>query len=83
MVRSVRMGASPEPVSPEQKVNLSKQPPEIDPEPRPKRTRRLKPDAAERIARFRGERLNELYVKPVESLQPEELARMKAAFFRS
>jgi hypothetical protein len=62
---------------------LSKQPPETDSEPRPKRTRRLRPDAAEVIARFRSERLNELYVKPVESLQPEELARMKAAFFRS
>lgn len=83
MVRSVHVGAASETqFPPEQKVNLSKQPPEIAPEPH-KRTRRLKPDAAERIARLRSERLNELYVKPVESLEPEEIARMKAAFFRS
>jgi hypothetical protein len=34
------------------------------------------------IARRRREQLDELYVKPVESLDPEEIAQMKAAFFR-
>jgi hypothetical protein len=61
---------------------LSKQPTELDTEPRRKPSRRLRPDAAALIARLRREQLQELYVKPVDSLAPEELARMKAAFFR-
>jgi hypothetical protein len=47
-----------------------------------KRTRRLRPEAvAMIIARTRQDKIEELYTKPVESLEPEEIARMKAAFF--
>lgn len=61
---------------------MSKQPTELDGETRRKPSRRLRPDAAALLARLRNEQLQELYVKPVESLAPEEIARMKAAFFR-
>ena len=48
-----------------------------------KRARRLRPEAAaEILARHRRNRLDELYMKPVESLEPEEIAQMKEAFFR-
>lgn len=48
-----------------------------------KTSRRLRPEvAAALLERRRQAQLNELYQKPVEELDPEELARMRAAFFR-
>lgn len=48
-----------------------------------KRTRRLKPEYAAKFAAIRTtERVRELYDRPVEDLSPEELAKMRAAFFR-
>ena len=48
-----------------------------------KRSRRIRPEAvAEILARHRRSRLDELYTKPVESLEPEEIAQMKEAFLR-
>jgi hypothetical protein len=48
-----------------------------------KTTRRLRPDvAAAMVAREREARIANLYSRPVEELEPEELARMRAAFFR-
>lgn len=48
-----------------------------------KRSRRLKPGvAAKFIAAAEGEEIRELYSRPVEELSPEEIARMRAAFFR-
>ncbi|MDR0788560.1 MAG: hypothetical protein LBG44_11965 [Gemmatimonadota bacterium] len=61
---------------------MSKEPTELDSESPRKPSRRLRPDAAALLARLRDEQLQELYVKPVESLEPDEIARMKAAFFR-
>jgi hypothetical protein len=55
--------------------------------PARKRVRRLKPEvvAARRAARGDGreltEELKKLYETPVEQLSPEDLAKMKAAFF--
>lgn len=46
-------------------------------------TRRLKPEVAARWAAQRREtELQSLYQTPLEKLSPEDLARMKAAFFR-
>ena len=51
--------------------------------PTRKPNRRLRPEvAAELIARNREEKLQELYQKPVDKLDPEEILRMKQAFFR-
>jgi hypothetical protein len=52
--------------------------------PRPSRpTRRLRPEiAAELATRRRQTRLDDLYGKPVQDLEPDELARMRSAFFR-
>lgn len=48
-----------------------------------KRTRRLKPEIAAKFAAVRtAERLQQLYDRPVAELSPEELAQMRAAFFR-
>jgi hypothetical protein len=48
-----------------------------------KSARRLRPEvAAELAARNRQSRLDALYEKPVEELDPEEIARMRSAFFR-
>jgi hypothetical protein len=48
-----------------------------------KPSRRLRPEAlAALAARQREAQLQELYQRPVEELEPEELKRMKAAFFR-
>jgi hypothetical protein len=48
----------------------------------PKRVRRLKPEVAARhAARQRSEELQKLYEIPVEKLSPEDIAKMKAAFF--
>ena len=48
-----------------------------------KRTRRLKPEIAAKFAAVRtAERIQELYARPVEQLSPEELAQMRAAFFK-
>lgn len=48
-----------------------------------KTARRLRPEAlAALVARQREMQLQELYQRPVEELEPEELKRMKAAFFR-
>lgn len=48
-----------------------------------KRTRKLKPEVAAKFAAFRTtERIKELYERPVEELSPEEIAQMRAAFFR-
>lgn len=46
-------------------------------------TRRLKPEvAAKWAAQRRASELENLYQTPVEKLSPDEIARMKAAFFR-
>lgn len=48
-----------------------------------KRTRRLKPGVAAKFAAVvNGEEIRELYARPVQELSPEEIARMRAAFFR-
>jgi hypothetical protein len=48
-----------------------------------KRMRRLKPGvAAKLVAAAHGAEIRELYSRPVEELSPEEIARMRAAFFR-
>ena len=48
-----------------------------------KRSRRLKPEVAAKFAALKtAERLKELYDRPVEELSPEEIAQMRAAFFR-
>lgn len=48
-----------------------------------KRVRRLKPEVAEKFAAYRTEqKIQELYERPVDELSPEELAKMRAAFFR-
>lgn len=48
-----------------------------------KPARRLKPEIAARIAAQRSEsRIQQLYERPVDQLSPEELAMMRAAFFR-
>jgi hypothetical protein len=48
-----------------------------------KRTRRLKPGvAAKLVAAAHGAEIRELYSRPVQELSPEEIARMRAAFFR-
>jgi hypothetical protein len=53
-------------------------------QPSKKRARRLRPEvAAAIIERQRAAQLDDLYSKPVDALEPEEIARMKAAFFRS
>lgn len=47
------------------------------------RKRRLKPEVAARMAAMKtAERLQELYQRPVDDLSPEEIAQMRAAFFR-
>jgi hypothetical protein len=52
--------------------------------PRTRRTaRRLRPEiAAELATRRQQSRLDDLYGKPVQDLEPDELARMRSAFFR-
>ena len=53
----------------------------IDSKSRP--SRRLKPGvAAKMAAQTLGAEIRELYDRPVEDLSPEEIARMRAAFFR-
>lgn len=48
-----------------------------------KRSRRLKPEAVARLRSRRGEaQLDHLYQKPVDELSPQEIAAMRAAFFR-
>lgn len=48
-----------------------------------KRARRLKPGVAAKFnAAAKGEEIRQLYSRPVEDLSPEEIARMRAAFFR-
>lgn len=51
---------------------------------RPKKpTRRLKPEVAAKLRTRRSEApLEDLYEKPVTELSPQELALMRAAFFR-
>lgn len=45
--------------------------------------RRLKPEVAARLAAQRREtEIQSLYQTPLEKLSPEDIARMKAAFFR-
>jgi hypothetical protein len=52
--------------------------------PRARRPRRLRPEvAAELAARNRRAEMNVLYEKPVDELDPDELARMRREFFRS
>jgi hypothetical protein len=47
-----------------------------------KTKRRLKPEVlAQQAAKRRNEELNKLYETPVEELSPEDIAKMKAAFF--
>lgn len=47
------------------------------------KARRLKPEVARKwAARRKEQELRNLYERPVEQLSPEEMARMKAAFFR-
>jgi len=63
---------------------LSPESPEMQSEMRGKRSRKLRPEAAAALmARYRKLALDELYERPVDSLDPNELAQMKAAFFRS
>ena len=53
----------------------------MSPTPRP--TRRLKPEVAAKWAAQRREsEIQNLYETPVEKLSPDDIARMKAAFFR-
>jgi hypothetical protein len=48
-----------------------------------KPSRRLKPEVAARIqSRRREAPIQQLYQKPVDELSPDELAAMRAAFFR-
>lgn len=48
-----------------------------------KPARRLKPEVAARIVAQRSEmRIQQLYDRPVDELSPDELALMRAAFFR-
>ena len=48
-----------------------------------KPTRRLKPGVAAKLAaEMAGAEIRKLYERPVEELAPEEIARMRAAFFR-
>ena len=45
--------------------------------------RRLKPGVAAKLAaEMVGAEIRELYDRPVEELSPEEIAKMRAAFFR-
>ena len=47
------------------------------------RKRRLKPEVAAKMAAMKtAERLQSLYQRPVDDLSPEEIAQMRAAFFR-
>ncbi|HEX5726964.1 MAG TPA: hypothetical protein VFX98_15925 [Longimicrobiaceae bacterium] len=56
-------------------------PPSAPPSAR-KSARRLKPEiAAQLAARRREAQLQDLYSRPIEELSPEELAKMRAAFF--
>lgn len=48
-----------------------------------KSSRRLRDDFATLLAKKREAQLDELYSKPVEELEPEELRRMRSAFFRT
>jgi hypothetical protein len=51
--------------------------------PTPRPTRRLKPEVAAKWAAQRRESdIQNLYQTPVEKLSPDDIARMKAAFFR-
>jgi hypothetical protein len=53
------------------------------PAPAKKPVRRLRPEvAAEVRARARQAKLDALYERPVQDLDRDELAKMKAAFFR-
>lgn len=53
----------------------------VSPTHRP--TRRLKPEVAARWAAQRREsEIQNLYETPVEKLSPDDIARMKAAFFK-
>ena len=53
------------------------------PAPSRKAPRRLRPEvAAELAARKRQAQLDTLYDKPVQELEPDELAKMRRAFFR-
>lgn len=53
------------------------------PERARKTTRRLRPEVGAALAeRKRQAEIDELYRKPVQELEPEEMARMRAAFFR-
>ena len=48
-----------------------------------KSSRRLKPGVAEKlVAQAIGAEIAALYDRPIEELSPEEIARMRAAFFR-
>ena len=48
-----------------------------------KSSRRIKPEVlAQLTARKREQQLQQLYNRPVEELSPEEIALMRAAFFR-
>ena len=45
--------------------------------------RRLKPEVAAKLAAVRvAQRVQELYERPVDDLSPEEIAQMRAAFFK-
>jgi hypothetical protein len=51
--------------------------------PSPRPSRRVKPEVAAKWAAQRREsEIENLYQTPVEKLSPDDLARMKAAFFR-
>lgn len=53
------------------------------PEGAKKRSRRLRPEVAAALAdRRRQAQLDELYQKSVQELDPDEIARMRAAFLR-
>ena len=49
----------------------------------PRRTRRLRPEVAEAwLAMKKAKQLQEYYGKPVDQLEPSELAVMRAAFLK-
>ena len=56
--------------------------PQSEPQSEPQsRRRKLRPDAHTVLRERRRVRVNGLYEKPVEELTPEEIRRMKRAFF--
>ena len=63
------------------KKMAAQSPRSVSTSPRP--TRRLKPEvAAKWAAQRKATEIESLYQTPVEKLSPDDLARMKAAFFR-